>query len=84
MDIFVGELITGQVWFITEIKAYQANTDRLTTWVGPMVPGISFSDAQKFCDENIGYCKVVGKLDSIGYVDDYGVSVIRRFINDEN
>lgn len=29
---------------------------------GPCVPGISFEDAQRYCYEHLGYCRVVGRL----------------------
>jgi hypothetical protein len=48
--------------YVTEIQALNPHTKDLRIWSGPHVPGISFEDAQRYCDENLGYCKVVGKL----------------------
>lgn len=48
--------------YVTEIKAINPNTNELTLWEGPRVKGISLQDAQNYCDNNIGYCKVVGLL----------------------
>ena len=37
-------------------------------WSGPKVPGISFEDAQNYCEANgLGYCTVTGEF--IGEVD---------------
>lgn len=49
--------------YVTEIKAIKPSTGELTTYGGPNVPGISFEDAQDYCENNgLGYCKVVGEL----------------------
>lgn len=48
--------------YATEIQALNPHTKELRIWAGPHVQGISFEDAQRYCDENLGYCKVVGKL----------------------
>lgn len=48
--------------YVTEIKAINPHTNELRLWEGPHVKGISFEDAQNYCDNNIGYCKVVGLL----------------------
>ena len=48
--------------YATEIKALNPHTGNLTVYAGPQVKGISFDDAQNYCDNNIGYCKVVGLL----------------------
>jgi hypothetical protein len=49
--------------YITEIKALSPHTGELKTYCGPEVPGISFADAQNYCENNgLGYCKVVGLL----------------------
>lgn len=48
--------------YVTEIKATNPHTNELLLWEGPRVKGISFEDAQNYCDNNIGYCKVVGLL----------------------
>ncbi len=49
--------------YITEIKALSPIDGEIKTFAGPEVPGISFSDAQSFCENNgLGYCKVIGEL----------------------
>ncbi len=48
--------------YATEIKALDPHTGEMKTWFGDNVQGISFEDAQKWCDENKGYLKVVGLL----------------------
>lgn len=51
--------------FVTEIKALSPHTGEMKTWGGPNVPGISFSDAQNYRENNgLGYCKVIGILTS--------------------
>lgn len=49
--------------YTTEIYAICPTTGDLKLWAGPHVPGISFADAQNYCETNgLGYCKVTGKL----------------------
>lgn len=49
--------------FTTHIQAIDPKTGNMTTWSGPDVPAISFSDAQDYCERNgLGYCKVAGQL----------------------
>lgn len=49
--------------YLTEIKAISPIDGELKTYCGPEVPGISFSDAQAYCENNgLGYCKVIGEL----------------------
>lgn len=49
--------------YTTEIQAINPLTGELTTYYGPNVPGISFSDAEDHCQRNgLGYCKVVRQL----------------------
>ena len=49
--------------YVTEIKAISPVDGELKTYCGPEVPGISFSDAQAYCENNgLGYCKVIGEL----------------------
>ena len=51
--------------YCTTIKAIKPSTGELVNWVGPNVPGISFKDAQDYCENNgLGYCKVDGLLAS--------------------
>lgn len=49
-------------WFVTEIKALHPITGEMKIWGGPNVQGISAEQAQQWCNENLGYCKVVGEL----------------------
>ncbi len=47
--------------YTTKIKALANN--ELKTFSGPYVPGISFQDAQNYCERNgLGYCEVDGEL----------------------
>ena len=49
--------------YITKIKAIDPKNGEMCTWTGPRVKGISFADAQKYCDENgLGYCEIGGEL----------------------
>ena len=49
--------------YTTEIIAICPTTGELLKWGGPRVPGISFKDAEDFCQRNgLGYCRVKGKL----------------------
>ena len=49
--------------YSTTIKAISHIDGELKTYVGPNVPGISFADAQNYCENNVlGYCKVDGLL----------------------
>lgn len=49
--------------FTTELKAIDPRDGELKTWCGPHVPGISWSDAENYCQENeLGYCVVTGEL----------------------
>lgn len=46
----------------TEIKALEASTGEMKTWGGESVEAPTWGLAQKWCDENKGYLKVVGEL----------------------
>lgn len=49
--------------YTTKIVAVNPLTGKLNDWCGPHVPGISFSDAEDYCQRNgLGYCKVEGEL----------------------
>lgn len=49
--------------YTTTIRAISPIDGELRTYVGPNVPGISFADAQNYCEKNgLGYCKVEGLL----------------------
>lgn len=49
--------------YTTTIKAICPKSGELKTYCGQHVPGISFEDAQNYCDTNeLGYCKVEGLL----------------------
>ena len=49
------------IW-ATEIKALCPYTEELLTWGGPQIEALTHADAQQWCDENMGYLKVVGRL----------------------
>lgn len=49
--------------YVTQIKAIEPSTWEMKTWAGPNVPGISFADAETYCQNNgLGYCEVIGEL----------------------
>lgn len=49
--------------FTTSLKAIDPHDGILKNWCGPNVPGISFKDADNYCQENgLGYCKIEGIL----------------------
>lgn len=49
--------------YVTEIKAVNPKTGKLTNYMGPYVLGISFEDAERYCQLNgLGYCDVTGEL----------------------
>lgn len=49
--------------WVTSIQAVNPKTGNIELWSGPNVPGLSFKDAEKYCDQNgMGYCKVLGRL----------------------
>lgn len=50
-------------WYRTRIKAVCPKTKELKVYFGPNVPGITFKDAETFCEVNeLGYCEVVGLI----------------------
>lgn len=49
--------------YLTGFKAINPDSGELETYCGANVIGISFKDAQEYCDNNgLGYCNVVGVL----------------------
>lgn len=69
--------------YTTEIKAIDPETNELLRWQGPHVPGISFRDAQEYCQRNgLGYCIVTGKL--VGEIDFGPNEVIDLFDYSQN
>lgn len=49
--------------YTTTIVAIDPNTGELKHYAGPNISAISFSDAQRYCENNgLGYCKVEGLL----------------------
>lgn len=49
--------------YVTSIEAICPTDGSLKSWGGPHVPGISFADAELYCQRNgLGYCKVEGIL----------------------
>lgn len=74
-DFATTHLSPGQRWYVTEIRAIHPVRGDLTIFAGPHVPGISAADAQQYCNEYIGYCKVIGELIAeIPFYDDNGVN----------
>lgn len=56
--------------FATQIQAINPLTGELTLFAGPNVPGICFSDAENYCQNNgLGYCKVTGMINAVEYDD---------------
>jgi len=49
------------IW-ATEIKAICPHSGELLTWGGPQIEAFTMADAQQWCDENMGYLKVIGRL----------------------
>jgi len=58
-----GVLLLMKRW-CTEIKAIDPNDpDRgIIIWCGPEVEANTLEEAEKYCQERLGYCKVVGEL----------------------
>jgi hypothetical protein len=50
-----------KIW-LTEIKALDANTGEIKIWGGDNVEAPTWDMAQKWCNENKGYLKVIGEL----------------------
>ena len=49
--------------YTTTIKAIDPKDGELKTWGGPNIQGITFKDAENYCQNNgLGYCKVDGLL----------------------
>ena len=56
-------LFSSMKYYVAEIRALSSATGEMTVWAGPIVPGISFRDAQAYCENNgLGYCRVTGLL----------------------
>ena len=49
----------------TEIKALCPYSGELLTWGGPQIEALTMTEAQQWCDENMGYLKVIGRLTSM-------------------
>ena len=50
-----------KIW-TSELKAFDANTGEMKTWVGDHIKAPTWELAQQWCDNNKGYLKVVGEL----------------------
>lgn len=48
--------------YTTEIKAICPITGDLKLWGGPNVQAITIEDAENYCKNNLGYCRVTGLL----------------------
>ena len=56
--------------YTTEILAVNPETNELSKFAGPNVQGLTWQDANKFCQENeLGYCRVNGML--ISEIDEH-------------
>ncbi len=49
------------IW-ATEIKALCPHRGELLTWGGPQIEALTKDEAQQWCDENMGYLRVIGRL----------------------
>lgn len=47
--------------FITQILAIDPQTGELEEWAGPDIEADSFEEAARYCELNLGYCKVIGE-----------------------
>lgn len=50
-----------KLW-LTEIIAEDPHSGETKRWAGPAVQALTHSMAQKVCDKNFGYCRVIGEL----------------------
>lgn len=50
-----------KIW-ITELKALEVKSGIMKTWGGENVTAPTIELAQRWCDENRGYLKVIGEL----------------------
>lgn len=48
--------------FLTELRAFDPLTNEMKLWGGDNVEADSFEEAEKWCKENKGYLKVIGRL----------------------
>jgi hypothetical protein len=48
--------------WVTELKALDPHSGEMKKWCGPEVQAPTAELAQKWCDENCGYLKVIGEL----------------------
>lgn len=49
--------------YTTSIQAICPQSGKIKTYCGPHVPGISFEDAEEYCEMNeLGYCQIEGLL----------------------
>lgn len=62
--------------FLTELWAKCAADGELKHYAGDNIDALSFKDAQKWCDENKPYLKVIGILTATGFKNEKGEWVI--------
>jgi len=48
--------------FITTIEAIDPLDGELKEWSGPRVEAETWEEAEKYCIDNLGYCKVTGEF----------------------
>jgi len=58
---------------MTKMQAIDQSTNGvLSTWSGPHIKAESWSEAQRWCDKNAGYLRVIGQLISLIPCKSYG------------
>ena len=69
-------------YYLTELRAIDPTDGVLKTWGGPRIKGTSWDNAQKWCDENMGYLTVIGELVSeIDYQTDEQIDYDKYYID---
>lgn len=48
----------------TRIMAIDPLDGEMKEWAGPNIDAISFADARRYCRDHLGYCEVIGLLES--------------------
>lgn len=60
--------------FATEIRALDPFTLEMKTWCGEHIEANSFEEAKKWCKENKGWLKVVGRLIAEADTEEDGIT----------
>lgn len=54
--------------FTTTIKAIDPSDGELKEWAGPIIEALTWEEAEQYCYENLGYCKIDGEfIEEIGW-----------------